>query len=81
MLACEVAHAGKKPFTDTPATMMCRDDEPGDSANRRAVWEIGDAFGANQSDDLACGLCKEKTASVVTPSGRSAGPCTCDDRS
>jgi hypothetical protein len=65
MLACEVAHAGKKPFTDTPATMMCRDDEPGDSANRRAVWEIGDEFGANQSDDLACGLCKEKTASVV----------------
>ena len=65
MCACEVGRAGKKLFTDTPATMMCRDDQRGDSANCRAVWEIGKEFGANQADDLACRLCNQKTASVA----------------
>src|SRR5262252_7323050 len=65
MFACEFGRAGKKLFTDTPTAMMCRDDETSDSANCRAVWEIGDEFGANQADDLACRLCNEKTASVA----------------
>jgi len=65
MFACEVGRAGEKLFTDAPATMMCRDDETGDSTNRRAVWEIGNEFGGNQADDLACRLCKEKTASIA----------------
>ena len=65
MFACEVRRAGNKLFTDTLATMMCRDDETSDSANCRAVWEIGDEFGANQADDLARRLCNEKTASVA----------------
>lgn len=63
--ACEIGRAGNKLFTDTLATMMCRDDETSDSANGRAVWEIGDEFGANQADDLARLLCNEKTASVA----------------
>jgi hypothetical protein len=65
MLAGEVGRAGKKLFTDTPATMLRRDDETSDSANRRAVWKIGDKLGANQADDLACRLGKEKTARVA----------------
>ena len=65
MFACEVGRAGEKLFTGTPATMMCRDDETGDSANCRAVWEIGDELGAYQANDLACRLCNEKTASVA----------------
>ena len=63
--ACEVGRAGNKLFTDTLATMMCRGDETSDSANCRAVWEIGDEYGANQADDLARRLCNEKTASVA----------------
>jgi hypothetical protein len=65
MFACEVGRAGKKLFTDTLATMMCRDDETSDSANGRAVREIGDEFGNSQTDDLARRLCHEKTASVA----------------
>jgi len=65
MFACEVRRAGKKLFTDTPATMTRRDDETSNSANRRAVWKIGDEFGANQADDFACRLCKENTAGVA----------------
>ena len=65
MFACEVGRAGKKLFTDTLATMTCRDDETSDSANCRAVREIGDEFGDNQADDLAPRLCHEKTASVT----------------
>ena len=65
MFACEVGRAGNKLFIDTLATMVCRDDETSDSANCRAVWEIGDEFGANQADDLARLLCNEKTASVA----------------
>jgi hypothetical protein len=63
--ACEVGRAGNKLFTDTLATMMCRDNETSDSAKGRAVWEIGDEFGANPADDLARLLCNEKTASVA----------------
>jgi hypothetical protein len=47
MFACEVSRADKKLFTDTAATMIRRHDETSDSANRRAVWEIGEEFGAN----------------------------------
>src|SRR5262249_19074594 len=74
MFACEFGRAGKKLFTDTPTTMMCRDDETSDSANCRAVWEIGDEFGANQADDLACRLCNEKTASVAVQRTTEAMP-------
>jgi hypothetical protein len=65
MFARKIGRARKKPFTDTPATMIYRDDESGHSANRRAVWEIGDEFGADEADDLACRLCKEKAASLT----------------
>ena len=52
IFACEIGRPGKKLFTDTLATMLRRDDETSDPANRRAVWKIWDEFGANQADDL-----------------------------
>src|SRR6516164_8965722 len=40
IFACEIGRPGKKLFTDTLATMLRRDDETSDPANRRAVWKI-----------------------------------------
>jgi hypothetical protein len=65
MFACEIGRPGKKLFTDTLATMLRRDDETSDPADRRAAWKIRDEFGTNQADDFACRLCKEKTARVA----------------
>jgi hypothetical protein len=65
MLASEVDRAGNKLFADTPSTMMRRDDKSGDPTNGRAGWKIGDEFGTNQSDNLACKLCKEKAATLA----------------
>ena len=65
MLASEVDGAGNELFADTAPTMMGRDDESGDSTNRRTGWKIGDELGAHQSDNLAFKLCKEKAATLA----------------
>src|SRR5262249_19246534 len=65
MFAGEVGRPGDKLFAATPPAMMRRDDKAGDSANRRATGKIRHEFGAQQADDLACRLCKQKTAAVV----------------
>src|SRR4029077_8960332 len=65
MPSCEVGNGREQLPTKTAASMRRQDDKSRNSANRGAIWKIGDQFGTDQADGIARRLRNETATGVV----------------
>jgi hypothetical protein len=65
MPSCEVGNGREQLLTKTAASMRRQDDKGRNSANRRAIWKIGDQFGTDQADGIAHRLRNETATGVI----------------